>query len=136
MEGASASRRRSTGDAAAATDRGRATDAAASDGRDIRRAKRQPAQTGSAELVLLGVLGGVYLLYTLGWFLSALRVPNSASVSSHLMFALGLWLAVLAPALWFGVTFWLAGRARARLVWLIVGALVLVPIAIRAGGDA
>ena len=92
-------------------------------------------QPGSAELVLLGVFGGVYLLYTLGWILSVLRVQNTAAEPlSQFMFALGMWLAVLAPALWFGVTFALTrGRTKARLVWLLVGAVVLVPVAFVAG---
>jgi hypothetical protein len=92
-------------------------------------------QPGSAELVLLGVFGGVYLLYTLGWILSVLRVQNTAADPlSQFMFALGMWLAVLAPALWFGVTFALTrGRTRARLVWLLVGAVVLLPVAFVAG---
>ncbi|GGI47378.1 drug/metabolite transporter superfamily protein YnfA [Agromyces flavus] len=97
-----------------------------------------PAQPGSAELVLLGVFGGVYLLYTLGWILSVLRVQNTASDPlGQFMFALGLWLAVLAPALWFGVTFALTrGRTRARIVWLLIGAIVLLPIAFVAGVTA
>ncbi|MBM7505127.1 DNA polymerase III subunit gamma/tau [Agromyces aurantiacus] len=96
------------------------------------------AQPGSAELVLLGVFGGVYLLYTLGWILSVLRVQNAAQDPvSQVMFALGLWLAVLAPALWFGVTFALTrGRTRARLIWLLVGAVVLLPVAFVAGVTA
>ena len=37
--------------------------------------------------------------------------------------------ATTAPALWFGTVLWLASeRRRARLLWLIVGALVLVPV--------
>ncbi|MFE5672041.1 DNA polymerase III subunit gamma/tau [Agromyces sp. NPDC056523] len=96
------------------------------------------AQPGSAELVLLGVFGGVYLLYTLGWILSVLRVQNTAQDPlGQFMFALGLWLAVLAPALWFGVTFALTrGRTKTRLVWLLVGAVVLLPIAFVAGVTA
>jgi hypothetical protein len=95
-------------------------------------------QPGSAELVLLGVFGGVYLLYTLGWILSVLRVQNTAGDPlAQFMFALGLWLAVLAPALWFGVTFALTrGRTRARLMWMLVGAVVLLPVAFVAGVTA
>ena len=53
------------------------------------------------------------------------------------MFGLGLWLAVAAPALWFGVTFVLTrGRTTARLVWLLVGAVVLLPVAFVAGVTA
>lgn len=97
-----------------------------------------PPQPGSAELVLLGVFGGVYLLFTVGWILSVVRVQNPAQDPlGQFMFGLGLWLAVLAPALWFGVAFVLTrGRITARLVWLLVGAIVLLPIAFVAGVTA
>ena len=88
-----------------------------------------PAQTGSVELVVLGVLGGIYLLYTIGWFITALRTTAPGlGVVDDAMYSLGLWLAVLAPALWLGLSFWLAGGRRSRLLWLIGGALVLVPV--------
>lgn len=87
-------------------------------------------QVGSAELVLLGVFGGVYLLYTVGWILTVIGVANpGADPVAAFMFTVGLWLAVLAPAIWFLIAFVSTrGRARARLVWLLVGALLLVPI--------
>lgn len=85
------------------------------------------AQTGSVELVVLGILAGVYLLYTIGWFITALRtsVPG-ISVVSDTMYALGLWLAVLAAPCWFALA--LRAGGRARFVWLIAGALVLAPL--------
>lgn len=87
-------------------------------------------QPGSAELVLLGVFGGVYLLYTLGWLFTAIGfgAPGGDDPVAAVMFDLGLWLAVAAPALWYAVTF-VATRARprARLLWLLAGAIVLVP---------
>jgi hypothetical protein len=128
----------STGDAAATTSEGETADAATSASPDDEPADDAPAQPGSAELVLLGVVGGVYLLYTLGWILSVLRVQNPAQDPlGQFMFALGLWLAVLAPALWFGVTFALTrGRPGARLVWLLIGAVVLLPVAFVAGVSA
>jgi len=88
------------------------------------------AQPGSAELVLLGVLGGVYLLYSVGWLIWAISsAPDLGDPVAQFMYGLGRWLAVLAPALWFGTVLWLASeRQRARLLWLIVGALVLVPV--------
>ena len=88
------------------------------------------AQPGSAELVLLGVLGGVYLLYSVGWLIWAISsAPDLGDPVAQFMYGLGRWLAVLAPALWFGTTLWLASeRRRARLLWLIVGAIVLVPV--------
>ncbi|MGR2751426.1 DNA polymerase III subunit gamma/tau [Agromyces arachidis] len=124
--------------APAAAPRDRETDAAASADREAETAVGGPDQPGSAELVLLGVFGGVYLLYTLGWILTVLRVQNpAADPVGQFMFSLGLWIAVLAPALWFGVGFTLTrGRTRARLVWLLVGAVVLLPVPFVAGVTA
>ena len=89
------------------------------------------AQPGSAELVLLGVFGGVYLLYTIGWILTVTgfgALGGDDPVASF-MFSVGLWLAVLAPALWYAVAFAATrGRPRVRLVWLLAGAIVLVPL--------
>jgi hypothetical protein len=87
------------------------------------------AQTGSVELVVLGVLGGIYLLYTIGWFITALRTTAPGlGIVDDAMYTIGLWLAVLAPALWLGLSFWLSSGRRSRLLWLIGGALVLVPV--------
>ncbi|UOE45441.1 hypothetical protein [Agromyces larvae] len=84
---------------------------------------------GSLELVVLGVLGGVYLLYTVGWLVTVVRTDApGTSVLGDLMYGLGLWLAVLAPALWFALVFALVRRAPLRLLWLAVGALLLVPL--------
>lgn len=89
-----------------------------------------PAQTGSAELVVLGVLGGVYLLYAIGWLISALgEAQLFVDPVAQFMYGLGTWFAVVAAPLWFGAVLWLAsGNRRARLVWLIVGAVLLVPV--------
>jgi hypothetical protein len=89
------------------------------------------AQPGSAELVLLGVFGGVYLLYTIGWILTATGFDalGGDDPVAAFMFSVGLWLAVLAPALWYAVAFAATrGRPRLRLVWLLAGAIVLVPL--------
>jgi hypothetical protein len=88
------------------------------------------AQPGSAELVILGVLGGVYLLYAVGWLITAIGpAPDLADPVAQFMYALGRWFAVAASALWFGAVLWLtAEHRRARLLWLIAGAVLLVPI--------
>lgn len=87
------------------------------------------AQTGSVELVVLGVLGGVYLLYTIGWIITALRTATPGmSVVGDFMYSLGLWLAVLAAPLWFVLALRGARTARSRLVWLVAGAVVLAPL--------
>ena len=88
------------------------------------------AQPGSAELVLLGVLGGVYLLYSVGWLIWAVSPPpDLLDPVAQFMYGLGRWMAVLAPALWFGAVLWLAAEhRRARLLWLLAGAVLLVPV--------
>ena len=89
-----------------------------------------PAQTGSVELVVLGVLGGVYLLYAVGWLIVATTAaPPLADPVADFMYALGRWFAVAAPALWFGAVLWLAaGHRRTRVAWLVAGAVLLVPV--------
>lgn len=89
----------------------------------------EPRQLGSIELVALGVLGGVYLLYTVGWLLTVIRTSlPGQSVVGDAMYGFGLWMSVLAPALWFSLVAALVKRPALRLVWLAVGAIVLVPL--------
>jgi len=95
----------------------------------------EPVAQSSAALVGLGILGGIYLLYTIGWFIgvSRLNQPISDPVSEF-MFSLGSWLAVAAPLVWFGVIFWLTtSRPRARLLWLLAGVVLLAPLSFIVG---
>jgi len=88
------------------------------------------AAMSSAALVSLGVLGGIYLLYTIGWIVGGLRlneisgfiVAPSASVPAVIV-------AILAPAIWFVVVFALTRTRPAwqRFAWLVAGAVLLVP---------
>lgn len=89
----------------------------------------------SATLILFGVFGGIYLLCTIGWIFSALRVPNTGvDAVAQFMFTLGLWFAVIAPAAWFATTLLATeSGARRRIVWLLIGAVVLVPVPFVAG---
>ncbi|MEJ3404129.1 hypothetical protein WDJ51_05250 [Rathayibacter sp. YIM 133350] len=94
-----------------------------------------PSQTNSFALVVLSALGGVYLLYAIGWALTAGRVQQaSADVVADVMFAVGAWLAVLAPAGWFALALGLRGLStRARILWLLLGALALIPFPLLIG---
>ncbi|MFK4834466.1 DNA polymerase III subunit gamma/tau [Microbacterium sp. ZW T2_14] len=85
---------------------------------------------GNGTLVALGVLGGVYALYAIGWLIGGLRLQGRAQyLVLDVMYQGSLWLAVLAPVLWFATTFLLTRRSRAwvRFVWLAVGVIVLLP---------
>lgn len=85
---------------------------------------------GSIALLATGILIGIYLLYTVGWFIGVSRIDNPLTETvARFMFSLSLWFAVAAPALWFTTVALLSrGRARVRFSWLLVGVLVLAPL--------
>ncbi len=85
---------------------------------------------GNAALIAVGVLGGVYLLYVIGWIVGGLRLQGKAQyLVADVMFQGSFWLAVLAPVLWFATVFLLTRTTRpwVRFAWLIGGAILLVP---------
>jgi hypothetical protein len=98
---------------------------------------RRPASGGSAGLVAIGVLGGVFLLETLGWLQSVngevLRSTISPGSGTPLELAafginvLGRVAAVLAPVLWFGIAVWRLRVTTLCVGWLVAGALILLP---------
>jgi hypothetical protein len=89
------------------------------------------APMSSVVLVCLGVLGGIYALYTIGWFVSWQRLvyPATSDVLEVAAFHIQQVLGILAPPLWFVATilFTRDRKPATRLLWLVVGALVLVP---------
>ncbi|WP_439688682.1 hypothetical protein ACRQ4C_11085 [Curtobacterium sp. SP.BCp] len=89
-----------------------------------RRSRDDEGPMGSGPLIGFGVLGGLYLLYTVAWLISA-SVLAVADPASEVMRAL----AIVAPALWFVATLWLgqSARNRTKFVWLLIGAVVLIP---------
>ena len=103
----------------------------------------QPAETStsavaplsSPALVGLGILAGVYLLYTIGWFIGVGRIENPLTDPlAQFMFSLGTWLAVAAPLVWFASAYWLTrGKPRLRWTWLILGVVLLAPLPFIAG---
>lgn len=106
-------------------------------------APERPNQVSNAALVLLGVFGGLFLLYAWIWMSWA---QYYAPVNANLAKAAGalggpaqqivFWLAPLAPILWFAATLFMNwGKGMRRLVlWLVIGAIVLVPLPIFSGG--
>jgi hypothetical protein len=89
-----------------------------------------PPSMSAVVLVCLGVLGGIYALYTVGWFVSFQRLVYVPTDALELItFKAQQVLAILAAPLWFIVTT-LVTRERKpaiRLLWLLIGALALVP---------
>lgn len=90
----------------------------------------QPAPMGNGELIGLGILGGVYALFAIGWIIGGLRVQDwRPFLVTDAMYQGSLWLAVLSPVLWFVTVFLLtrASRAWVRFAWLAAGVVLLVP---------
>lgn len=89
-----------------------------------------PAATGNAALIATGVLGGVYFLYAIGWFIGGSRLQGVRSyLVTDVMYQGSLWLATLAPLIWFA-TVWLLTRGSkswVRFTWLATGVVLLVP---------
>lgn len=88
------------------------------------------AQISSVELILLGFLGGVYLLFTIGWIVSLLpRTVSADDPVAQAMAVASSVFAVLAPALWAVTTFWIARKRPMlqRIGWLALGVVFIVP---------
>src|SRR5690606_20275137 len=88
---------------------------------------RAPA---TARRVMLGIRGGVYLLYTIGWVGGGIGMQLPVAFALPAALSEGaLWLAVLAPALWCAAVLVATRGSKPwiRLAWLIAGALLLVP---------
>lgn len=84
----------------------------------------------NAMLLVLGVVGGVYLLYTIGWVVAGLRLrPLASFLVDDAMFLPWFVLAIAAPALWF-LASWVLTKGKAgwiRIAVLIAGVVLLIP---------
>lgn len=86
-----------------------------------------PRPLGDVALVSLGVIGGIYALWTAGWVVGALRLHQVQGGDA--MFLASMVLGIAAPAIWF-LTAWVLTRHRAswmRFLALLGGIVVLVP---------
>ncbi|QWT25088.1 hypothetical protein KPL76_07015 [Subtercola sp. PAMC28395] len=104
-----------------------AEDAAAED--ELAAAEKAGAQLSSPALIAFGVIGGIYLLYTVGWLVVFTRTWLAPTGLAEIVQDVQGVLAIAAPALWFLATLLLGARRRVavRLLWLIIGVLVLIP---------
>jgi hypothetical protein len=85
---------------------------------------------GNGTLIALGVMAGMYALFAIGWLIGGLRLQGRAQyLVLDVMYQGSLWLAVLAPLLWFATTLLLTRRSRpwVRFTWLAVGVVLLLP---------
>jgi hypothetical protein len=86
--------------------------------------------TSSALLVTYGVFGGIFLLYVVGWIIAIQSIPaGSPGALAAVMDRVAEFLAFLSPVLWFFGVLMLTpkSRARTRILWLVLGVLILAP---------
>lgn len=100
---------------------------------ELAAAEKASAQLSSAALITLGILGGVYLLFTIGWGIVVARTTVTFfpldSLFLEICFRIGQFLSIAAAPLWFVSTLLLTQKRtwRSRLGWLLLGVFVLVP---------
>lgn len=86
--------------------------------------------TSSGMLVVYGVFGGIYLLYTVGWLIIALRGGQSTGVAlNDFMLYLSTVLAIGAAPAWFIATLVLSAGRKSwlKILVLLIGVIVLIP---------
>jgi len=90
----------------------------------------QLAAMSPAMLLFVGIFGGIYLLYAIGWVIGGLNLkPLANLIVADAMYVPWFVLAVAAPALWM-LTVWVLTRGAQswiRVLLLLAGAVLLVP---------
>ena len=95
--------------------------------------------TSSTMLVIYGIFGGAYLLYVVGWIVAVQRdTITMPTLFAEIMYQFGEFLAIASPVLWIGAVLLLTtGRTPlVRLLWLVLGLLVVAPWPFILGGLA
>lgn len=86
--------------------------------------------TSSTMLVVFGVLGGIYLLYTVAWLITALQPGYTTGVPlTDFMTRVSSVFAVLAAPAWFitALVLTTSRRSWVRIIFLVLGIVVLLP---------
>lgn len=81
-------------------------------------------------LVTYGILGGLYLIYTIGWVITVTRSTTTLpTLLGEVMFQLGEFLAIASPAIWFAAVVLLTRGRRPiiRLLLLLAGLVATIP---------
>ncbi|MBK4346322.1 hypothetical protein [Lacisediminihabitans changchengi] len=89
-----------------------------------------PEPTSSVLLVVYGIFAGVFLLYVVGWIIAVQSIGvGSAGALALILDRVAQFLAFLSPAIWFfGVLLLVPNtKARRRILWLLLGVVVLAP---------
>lgn len=94
-------------------------------------ADTDPRPTSSILILAYGIIAGVYALYTVGWATTVLGATGTmSSLLAEVMFQFGEFLAIAAAPLWFASVLYLTRgrRPMLRLLWLLAGLVLLIPI--------
>jgi hypothetical protein len=89
-----------------------------------------PPRTSSPLLVAYGIVGGVTLLYVIGWIIAVRRDTfTQPSLFAEVMYQLGEFLAIASPVIWMGAVLLLTTHAKTgvRIALLLIGLLLLAP---------
>jgi len=91
-----------------------------------------PARPGTPGILIVtyGILAGLYLLLTAGWFTTVARSTTTLpSLFPEIMYQFGEFLAIASPALWFASILLLTRGRRpiVRLLLLLLGLVVVLP---------
>ncbi|BDI21764.1 hypothetical protein [Herbiconiux sp. L3-i23] len=98
------------------------------DDADTRTAAAADGAARVVHRVVLGVFAAVYLALAIGWVLVV--ADNGTALGAPLaegLYLVGLGFAVLAAPLWFVASMLLARSAQSRVLWMLVGVVVLLP---------
>lgn len=101
----------------------------------------EPEQLSNMALVFLGVLGGLFLMYSWIWlswaqYYAGANAQTAAGAGSlgGVLQQIVFWAAPLAPILWFASAVLLNRRRfRRTVLWILIGAVVLVPLPVFSG---
>lgn len=121
---------------AGATAEAAAADTGTAEPGDAETAEAESEQASNAVLVLLGVFGGLYALYTWGWFVVAkayadfnTTVAAGSGSFGQVLQQILFWAAPFATVLWFlSALLFLRKRAFWLAVALVLGAVILLPL--------
>ena len=105
-----------------------------------------PQQLSNSMMIMLGVFGGLYLAYLWIWYtwakfmvtVTAAQLSFTTGTVGAILQTILYWLAPLAPALWLIATLRAnrGGRSRGMALWLVIGAVVLLPLPyVLSGGE-
>ena len=82
-------------------------------------------------LISYGIIGGIYLLYTVGWIVTTFTDNRKAftDVVTEVMYQVGEYLAIASPAIWFLTALALTRNSKpiVRLLVLVLGIFLLIP---------